>query len=208
MKKGSKEVLIWETLGLFWLIIVGSLLHFVYDWSGQSLIVAVFSPVNESVWEHLKLGYWALVFFSLIEYPAIKDKVKNYFWGKTLGVLALEVFIILFFYTYTAIIGEHILWLDIASYVVGSIICQIINYNIISRKKPRFNDRLGLICFIGFGGLLILFTFFPPHLPIFKDPKTGEYGIADIKWHFRATLYQLSAVCKWFLLRKVCFLDL
>ena len=57
-----KKIKKWEIIGIFWVIMVGSLLHFTYDWSNKSLIVALFSSVNESVWEHLKLGYWALVF--------------------------------------------------------------------------------------------------------------------------------------------------
>ena len=42
-------------IGAVFTIITGTLLHFVYEWSGESLFVGIFSPINESVWEHLKL---------------------------------------------------------------------------------------------------------------------------------------------------------
>lgn len=45
----------WEVAGLFVVIAAGNLLHFVYEWSGESPVAAVFSGVNESTWEHMKL---------------------------------------------------------------------------------------------------------------------------------------------------------
>ena len=40
------------------LIAVGSVLHFVYDWSGHHRVAAVFGAVNESYWEHTKIAIW------------------------------------------------------------------------------------------------------------------------------------------------------
>ncbi|HVB45893.1 MAG TPA: DUF6512 family protein [Streptosporangiaceae bacterium] len=37
------------------IVVAGTLLHFVYAWSGRTLAVGLLSPVNESVWEHTKL---------------------------------------------------------------------------------------------------------------------------------------------------------
>ena len=35
--------------------VLGVLLHFTYEWSGDNAVVGLFSAVNESTWEHLKL---------------------------------------------------------------------------------------------------------------------------------------------------------
>ncbi|AGB41836.1 hypothetical protein Halha_1925 [Halobacteroides halobius DSM 5150] len=177
MHNKIKQILIWEIIGGFWIIIVGSLLHFLYDWSNNLLIIGIFSPVNESVWEHLKLGYWSLFFFSLVEYSFIKKNIHGYFWGEFLGILSLEGFILIIFYTYTALIKKHILWIDITSYLIGSIICQIVSFKIIKKQIPKRINILGLVLFITFGLILILFTFFPPHFSIFMDSNTGTYGI-------------------------------
>lgn len=55
----------WETVGLLVVLAAGNLLHFVYDWTGQSPIAAPLAAVNESTWEHMKLfitpwvrGHW------------------------------------------------------------------------------------------------------------------------------------------------------
>lgn len=87
----TKQVLLWQIGGALCLIFVGSLLHFVYRWSGFSPIVGIFSAVNESVWEHLKLGFWSLVFYSAAEFPFIRGKTNNYFLAKSCGILSLQV---------------------------------------------------------------------------------------------------------------------
>jgi hypothetical protein len=42
-------------LGILFISLLGSLIHFLYDLSGKSLLVGLIAPINESVWEHLKL---------------------------------------------------------------------------------------------------------------------------------------------------------
>jgi len=41
----------WILLGIPVLSIVGALIHFVYEWSGNLTVVGIFAPTNESVWE-------------------------------------------------------------------------------------------------------------------------------------------------------------
>ena len=177
MDKSRKEVLKWQILSVIWVIVISSLLHFVFEWSGNSPIVGAFSPVNESVWEHLKLGFWSMILFCFIEYPIIRKYTNDYFYAKAIGIFAMSLFIVLFFYSYTVIIGRTILFIDIGSYIVGAIIYGIINYKIMMRSFERNVNMIGLVLLIIFGVLFVLFTFYPPHLPIFKDSQTGTYGI-------------------------------
>ncbi|NMB26734.1 MAG: hypothetical protein GX987_01615 [Tissierellia bacterium] len=173
----NKKIKRWEIAGIFWIIIVGSLLHFTYEWSNKSLIVVLFSSVNESVWEHFKLGYWALAFFMLIEYWFIKDYTNSFFLAKTIGILAMNLFIVIVFYSYTAIVKEPILIIDIVSFIAGAILCQFISLKIMKKSVSNIANKIGLVVFILIGAILILFTFYPLHLPIFKDSNTGKYGI-------------------------------
>lgn len=173
----EKYVFKWEIAGIFWIVFVGSLLHFTYEWSGNSKIVALFSPVNESVWEHLKLGYWALVFFMFIEYWFIKEYINNFFIGKTLGIIGMSLFIVIIFCSYAFITGESSLFIDIGSFIVGSIICQLISINIMKIKFSKKVERLGVYTFIFIGIIFTFFTFFPPNWGIFRDSGTGKYGI-------------------------------
>ena len=163
------------------MLIIGSLLHFAYEWSGNSPVIAVFSPVNESVWEHLKLGFWSFFLYSAVEYGFIRRKTHNTFAAKAAGILTLQVFIVAFFYLYTAITKEEILILDILSYVVGCVLCQMVSYRMLRTAKPvRLINAAGILVLALHGIALGVFTFFPPKLPIFKDAGTGSYGISDI----------------------------
>ncbi|MBD3198270.1 MAG: hypothetical protein GF317_24690 [Candidatus Lokiarchaeota archaeon] len=164
------KLLAWEVLGIIFIVLFGGIMHFFYEWFGNLLIVGTFAPVNESVWEHLKLGYWPLIIFMLIEYYFLKDEVNNFLFGKALASLIIPLFIIVFFYTYTAIIGNHILVLDILSFVFGTTLAQLVSYKIlISNRKSKYYSYLGAIIIVLLGFFLILFTFFPPNLPLFID---------------------------------------
>lgn len=178
---GERKINKWENLGILWIIIIGSLFHFTYKWSNNNIIVGMFSPVNESVWEHLKLGYWSLILYSIIEYPFIKKYINNFFLGKALGIATLEATIIIIFYSYTAITKKNILWIDISSYVVGAILCQLVSRSIIKKKASKTFETAGLILLILIGFVLIFFTFYPPKFPIFMDPITKTYGIYNLK---------------------------
>jgi hypothetical protein len=54
-------------LGMVFIALLGTALHFTYDLSRGNILVAGFSAVNESVWEHLKLVFWPAVVLALIE---------------------------------------------------------------------------------------------------------------------------------------------
>ena len=176
----NNEIFKWELIGMIFIILVGSLFHFVFELSGNFPPVGAIAAVNESVWEHLKLGYWPLVFFSLIEYKFLKDKAKNIGLAKLLAAITIILTIIIIFYSYTAILGEDILIIDILSFVIAIIVGQIVSYKVLS--SSQFSNWINLISwtlFIILGVLFVVFTYFPPELFLFEDPLTGLYGIID-----------------------------
>ena len=167
----------WELWGILWIIIVGSLLHFTYEWSGKSPIVGAFSAVNESVWEHLKLGYFPLLAFSIMEYWFIRNKTNSFFLAKVVGIISMELFIVIVFYSYTAITKKPLLFMDIGAFVVGAIICQILSLKTMKLKISKTSNIFGLIVFLSIGFIFVLFTFYTPRFPIFMDSRTKKYGI-------------------------------
>lgn len=174
----KKSLLVWELIGIAFLIAVGSLLHFTFEWSNRLPLVGVFSAVNESVWEHLKLGFWSLIFFSCIEYWFIRDETNNFLLAKGLGMVTLQGVILVVFYTYTMFTAKPILMIDISSYILGSVLCQVVSYRILTQvNEKRILNKLGLTLILFHAVLLIAFTFTPPKLPIFQDSHTLTYGI-------------------------------
>ena len=60
----------------FFISILGVLLHFTYEWSNDNPAVGLFSAVNESTWEHLKLIFFPMLLLTTMEFlwAHIKDK--------------------------------------------------------------------------------------------------------------------------------------
>ena len=166
----------YQIFSIIFACIFGTLLHFTYHLSGENGLVAVFSAVNESVWEHLKLAYFPMLITAIIGYFYIGNNIPNYLCSKALGILAAISFIIVFFYTYTGIIGNSIIFIDIASFFVAVILGEYLAYRLIIYNF-NCNNILGIIIMIALLVCFIGFTYFAPHVEIFKDPVTNKYGI-------------------------------
>lgn len=174
----EEDILKWEIISLFFVIIVGSFLHFLFEISGDFYPIGAISAVNESVWEHLKLGFWPIIFIAPVEYTFIKDRVKNFIIAKNIAAYIIPLSIVIIFYTYTAILGTNLLIMDILTFVIAVIIGHVLSYYIMtSQEKPRIMIYISLILIIFLAILFILFTYYPPQLNIFQDSLTGQYGI-------------------------------
>ena len=172
-----KYVLKWEISGIVFVFLLGALLHFVFEWSGESGIVGLFASVNESVWEHFKQGFWPMCLYAAIEYRFLRGRVNDFLTAKAVAVYIIPIITGLVFYGYTAIIGEEILIVDILIFLVAIVVGQLTSYRIMtSVKLPRYTNVVSLIFIILLALILMLFTLHPPHLPIFLDAR-GFYGI-------------------------------
>lgn len=165
-----------EIISTIFIIAIGALLHFTFEWSNNNPIIGTFSAVNESVWEHLKILFFPMLVTTIIGYFYYKD-IPNYLCSKTKGILLSLSFIIVFFYTYTGIIGTHFAIVDIISFIVAIIIGEIYTYKKIKSNIPC-NNLISIITLIILTFSFIIFTFKTPHIEIFKDPSTKTYGIA------------------------------
>ena len=176
----KKSLFIWETIGLFFIFFAGSLLHFVFDWTGSWRPIAWLAAVNESTWEHLKLAFWPGLIFAIVEYLFIGRQVKNFCLGKFLGLLAMPAAIILLFYGYKAVLGTHNLALDILIFFLAVALGQWLGYKVLTaRPKGAAANRLGVIGLLALTIAFALCTYYPPHCFLFEDPNTGGYGIEN-----------------------------
>jgi hypothetical protein len=154
-------------VGIIFVSILGTLLHFAYSRSGNNIFVGLFTPINESVWEHTKLLFFPMLLYSFClnkkmgkEYPCLNSAI-------ILGMLSGVALIIVMFYTYTGIIGSHTAFADISTFYVSVIFAFCTAYKLtISCKADNFSKFLEflqilMIC------LYIIFTFSPPNLPLF-----------------------------------------
>jgi len=169
---------LFELAGMVFIILLGSILHFTFEWSGNQAVVGVFSAVNESIWEHLKLGFWPAIVFSLIEFKCLKRETNNFLFAKTVGIYLIPIIIVAVFYSYTAILGESILVIDILSFIMAVVVGQLVSYKLLTGKTMSYNlDLISFIALILLGLAFVIFTFYPPQLGLFQDPITGGYGL-------------------------------
>lgn len=166
-------------IGSLFSIILGAALHFVFEWSNFSPIVAPIAAVNESTWEHMKLGFWPLLIWALVEYYFFKLRSKNFVIAKSISIAVYCVLVPTLFYIYSAVLGDHYLALDIAIFVISIFIGQYIGYKILAVKKELNLERTGAFVTMILLFAFVLFTFFPPEIFLFEDPVDGGYGITS-----------------------------
>ncbi len=165
--KGIKKYLI---AGAIFVSILGTVLHFVYEWSGNNLVVGLFTPVNESTWEHTKLLFFPMLIYSLYlerktekEYPCIGTSM-------ILGALTGVLSIIALFYTYSGIIGFNVAFVDISIFYISVIIAFYVVYRVAQSCKMDRYKVLWQIVAVVMVCLYILFTIYPPHIALFANP--------------------------------------
>ena len=66
-----------KILGIFLVFLLCFPLHFIYDWWPNSLF-SIFAPVNESIWEHMKLIFTSYVFYGIFDYLLLKKNKLNF----------------------------------------------------------------------------------------------------------------------------------
>lgn len=173
-----KSLKVYLVISILFTFIFGSLLHFTYNLSGKSEIVASFSAVNESTWEHLKLLFFPMLISTIIGYFVFRKSIPNFLCARTIGIIIAMAFTVIFFYTYTGILGKNIPIIDISSFFIATILGEILSYLFIINKL-KCNNTISVIVLILLFIFFIIFTFYTPKIGIFKDPITGIYGIGS-----------------------------
>ena len=173
----KRSVGLWQLMGFAVTSLGGTLLHFLYDWLGGAAWIAPFSGVNESTWEHMKLLFWPMLLFTAVQSRFFSDR-KDFLCIKLRGILLGLVLIPLIFYTYNGAIGKSPDFINIAIFFVSAAIAYLYETRLLYTERVHFCVPKAAIAALSVLALLfVLFTFRAPHLPLFRDPLTGTYGI-------------------------------
>jgi hypothetical protein len=155
----------------------GTLLHFLYDWLGESKWVAIFSGVNESTWEHMKILFWPMFLYAILQSFFFRER-EDFWCVKLRGILLGITLIPIIFYTYNGAIGRSPDWLNISIFFICAAIAYVYEtrqFNSVTRICQNAKLALGTLCAVAL--LFAVFTFFAPEINVFKDPLTNTYGI-------------------------------
>ena len=155
-------------IGALFVLVTGSLSHFLYGWTGHNTVIGLFTPVNESIWEHMKLLFFPMLLYSLIiifkfngEYPCLISSL-------CFGILTGTLLIPALFYAYTTVWGKNVFLLDIGTFILSILAAFLLSYRftLLCRLKPY----TFLLC-IPVGILFVCFlcfTYHPPAVKIFE----------------------------------------
>lgn len=173
----KRSIGLWQLMGFSVTSLGGTLLHFLYDWTGEAVWAAPFSGVNESTWEHMKLLFWPMFIYAIVQSFFFKDREE--FWCvKLKGILLGLVLIPVIFYTYNGVIGTSPDWINIAIFFISASAAYIYETQQFNNGTTRCSSpKLAFAVLCAIAVLFVVFTFVTPEIGIFKDPLTGMYGI-------------------------------
>ena len=166
-----------KILGVIIAFLIAFPLHFLYD-KFPSLLTSIIAPVNESIFEHMKIIFGSILFSGIIQKIIVikKDlKYNNICISNVIsGLLSIFIFLAIFLPVYT-IIGENFVVTIIIMFITF-IISQLITIYIINKKNMKLENVaiiLTILVYIIFGVL----TYFPINNFLFTDPITKQLGI-------------------------------
>jgi hypothetical protein len=173
----KKSIGLWGLVGFATSSLLGTVLHFLYEWLGKPIWIAPFSGVNDSTWEHMKLLFWPMLFYAIAQRFLFRER-EDFWCIKLRGILLGLVLIPILFYTYNGVIGRSPDWINITIFFISAAVAYIdetrlFNNGHLRCRSPRV--AIGILAVIAL--LFTVFTFATPEIGLFRDPLTGTYGI-------------------------------
>ncbi len=171
----------------FWMIVplflLGSLLHFTYNFAKHNREVAIFSAVNESFWEHIKIAFWPTFLLYLVEFIIGGYKIESFIPSKTIALYTIPISMVAIVFSYKHFTIKNILWLDISSFFMSILVAQFVSMLMLNQLLANYLTVIISSVFLLFLFLaFVMFTRRPPKEPdFFRDPITSKYGLKGHK---------------------------
>lgn len=154
-------------------------LHFLYE-KLPNFITSIFAPVNESIWEHMKILFGGIILSGVIQKIIIKvkhEKMNNICFSNFIGAISsIPIFLIIYLPLYD-IIGESMI-LAISVMLIAIVIAEIISYLIMEKDNLKLENLTIFLVIIVYIIFTVL-TYYPLKIDLFKDQKKDIYGINE-----------------------------
>ena len=166
-----------KIINVVFLFLLSFLWHFMYDWFSNTIFALVF-PVNESIWEHMKIIYYCLLMGSILEFVLCKKnniKINNFYIEAMVKSILGVIFYLIIFIPFYLWLGESML-ISISLMLITYIFMEYIGYKILTGEEMNINILPVIIIVLGCVMFVIL-TFYPLHNFLFFDEVKFGYGI-------------------------------
>ncbi len=156
------------------------LTHFLYDLFPNTLFSFLF-PVNESIWEHMKMIYTTILLYGIIEYFILKK--FNYSYESFIlplfikSIIAIPIYLAMY-YPLRYLFGE-VMFITFTLLLLTFVIVNYLSYKFIMPKKFPYEKLLSIVGIVTIYIIMIILTYKTPHLEIFFDTEEEKYGIND-----------------------------
>lgn len=155
------------TIRYIFVCVLGVLLHFLYNLSGYNRIVGLFSAVNESTFEHLKLIFFPMLFLTLWDVFKLKKSDNEFLVKRTTGLLCGMFSIVFLFYTTWGVLGTRYDPVNIAIYFVGVLIAFYTENS--GSYHISISNITCIVIFLYLALAFFMFTYHSPNVGIFFD---------------------------------------
>ncbi len=159
--------------------ILGSLLHFLFDWTGHNKFIGVIAAVNESYWEHIKIAVWPVLLVQLCLFGAGGFQFSSFIPAATIALYSIPIAMTGLVFLYKAVSKRNILWIDISVFFLVIAIAQLVFVQLLQELESSFGTILISLAFlVGLVVAFLRFTALPPKEPdVFIDPTNKKYGL-------------------------------
>lgn len=169
-----------KIINVILVFLISFLAHNIYEWFPNTF-TAIFFPVNESIFEHMKIIVTCFIFYGIFEFLILKllhipfsNYLLSLFLSTTLGII---FYLIIYIPIYLFISRSMIFTIGLL--FITYIIMNIISYFILQYKGIPYLENLSItfiiLVYILFGSL----TYNPPHNFLFFDTVEEKYGINE-----------------------------
>ena len=170
-----------STRAKWWIFVLVSLVvilglsglqHFIYDWLPNPFF-ALFAPISESVWEHLKIVFFPFVFVWIVGYFVVRIWLgfgwREMLFATMLGASTACLLVVFLFYLVHSGLGivqstAIEIGIEIASIFVG----QLVAWHIVRHSK-KINPIIPISILAVWVIAFIVFSFVIPKAPMFIE---------------------------------------
>lgn len=166
----DKILLRHSIISFIFVSVIGTLLHFLYEWTGQNDLIGFISSVNESTWEHMKIMFIPMLIYAIFLWLRFHKTIPSAFPAFAIAALIGVFLIPVLYYTYLGVLGFQVTFLNLLVFYLSALVACVCFYFIAVKYDL---SQLNLILFLIHIVLVVMFIFFtynPPNLGVFISP--------------------------------------
>ena len=162
------------------IFLLSFLAHNLYEWVPNTF-TSIFFPVNESIFEHMKIIATCFLFYGFFEFFLLQFlhiSFSNYLFSLIVCIISGILFYLLLFLPIYFFISRSMI-ITIGLLFITYIFMNIVSYFILSFQPIVHVEKASIVLIIALYTLFGYLTYCPPHCYLFFDTAEEKYGINE-----------------------------